>query len=588
MNESRSPARASRFWHRTGAESELMRLLSGQCDGTATEADCRRLDSLLTEPDALTGYLDIMEQHATFLWRQRWRQGTGLPPFTDETRPGDALQRAARGTRALTASSREQPAAQRRTAAMVALDGIRILLRWLARPATASFLIAGIFLASVLGLVAFTSLDSRKEHANADAFTSGRLAVAFVAGIHEATWPADKQPYRAWQGLRVGDTIELASGLVELSFVSGARVVLEGPARFEATARDGCRLHVGRLTAEVKPEGSAAIAPAGLFQVTTMNAVVTDLGTEFGVACDASGETLVRVFEGRVELAAGEGVSATPQEPLRLAAGHAAGVALDGRLAMRSPAALPRFVRSLPKPESEGPPESFLARIGWDSTAAEVLVRDAFDGSGSLAGSAPAARGGVGAAGWIAPSEAWELRNGSLHANAAGSALVPFSPEPGWLYRLSVTLDVVAGGEDWCALGFRAGASPAADHNSDGGIAWMLQRHSTATEGSHVFAGPGLATKLTEGDRRTGRQARSIVFDTTGPRWRAHFLLADEPVATYGYPSPPTEISHVGVSVYQGARARIESFTLERARKRLRGVSTEGEPGGSEGKETEP
>jgi hypothetical protein len=41
----------------------------------------------------------------------------------------------------------------------------------------------------------------------------------------------------------VGDTIELVGGLVELSFVSGAKVVLEGPARFEATARDGGRLH---------------------------------------------------------------------------------------------------------------------------------------------------------------------------------------------------------------------------------------------------------------------------------------------------------------------------------------------------------
>lgn len=579
MNESRSPARASRFWHRTGAESELMRLSSGQCDGTATEADCRRLDSLLTEPDALTGYLDIMEQHATFLWRQRWRQGAGLPPFTDETHPGDAPPRTVRDTRATRASNRKQPAAQWRGAAMVALDGIRFLLGWLAKPATASFLIAGIFLASVLGLVAFTSLDSQndRDQANADAFASGRLPVAFVAALHEATWPANKQPYRAWQGLRVGDTIELASGLVELSFVSGAKVVLEGPARFEATAQDGCRLHAGRLTAEVKPDGAAAMAPAGLFRVTTANAVVTDLGTEFGVAFDTGGETLVRVFEGRVELAAGDGVSVTPQEPLHLAVGHAAGVAIDGRLAMRSPVAFPRFVRSLPKPEPEGPPESFLARIGWDDAAAETLVRDAFDGSGSLAGSTPAARGGVGAAGWIAPSEAWELRDGSLHANAAGSALVPFRPEPGWLYRLTVTLDVVAGGEDWCALGFRAGADPAADHLTDGGIAWMLQRHSTATEGSHVFAGPGLATKLTEGDRRTGRQTRSIVFDTTGPRWRAHFLLADEPVATYGYPSPPTEISHVGVSVYRGAQARIDSFSLERAPKRLRDASTKRE-----------
>ena len=566
MNESRSPAHGDRFWHHTGADSELMRLASSQCDGTATEANCRRLDELLTDPEALAGYLAVMEQHATFLWRQRWRRGTGLPPFTDEARPGGVAHQAVRGTQAGNAAR----AARGRSAAMVALDGIHAVGRWLARPATASLLIACLFVASVLGLVAVTSLDGGRME-QADAYASGRLPVAFVAGLHEAAWPAEEQRCRPWQGLRVGDTIELTAGLVELSFVSGARLVLEGPARFEATARDGGRLHAGRLTAEVKSDGANPRAEVGLFTISTPNALVTDLGTEFGVAYAPSGETLVQVFEGRVELAADEDGSATPQKPLRLAVGHAAGVAADGRLAMRSPAALPRFVRSLPKPEPDGPPASFLARIGWDDAAAETLVRDPFDGSGSLAGSTPAARGGVGDAAWIAPPAAWELRAGSLHAELPGSALVPFRPEPGWLYRLTVTLDVVAGGEDWCALGFRAGANPAADHAGDGGFAWSLQRHSTATVGSHVFAGPGATTKLSEGDRRTGRQTRSIVVDTTSPRWRAHFLVDDEPVAFHAYPSPPTAISHMGVSILGKANARIESIVLERAAKRPRG-----------------
>ncbi len=582
MNRSRSPGRADRFWHRTGADSELLQLASGQCDGSATEADCRRLDELLAEPEALSGYLALMEQHATLLWRQRWRRGTGLPPFTDESRPGESASRHVRGARSGLAARREQPAAQGRSAAMVALEGLYSIVGWLARPATASVLIAGLFLATLLGLVAITSLDSGRTDRD-DAFASGRLPVAFVAGIHEATWPDEEQSFRAWQGLRVGDTIELGSGLVELSFVSGAKVVLEGPARFEAVGRDGGRLHAGRLTAELPKDKSSPEAEAGLFTVSTPNALVTDLGTEFGVAFDPAGETLVQVFDGRVEFAAGDDGFATPQRPLRLAAGHAAGVAADGRLAMRSPAALPRFVRSLPKPEPDSPPESFLARIGWDDAAAEPLVRDAFTGAGPLAGSPPAARGGVGESVWIAPAQAWELRDGSLHADATGSALVPFRPEPGWLYRLTVTLDVVAGGEDWCALGFRAGANPAGDHSGDGGIAWMLHRHSTATVGSHVFAGPGATTKLSEGDRRTGRQTRSIVLDTTGPRWRAYFLVGDEPVASCGYASPPTAISHVGLSVYRTARARIDSISLERAAKQPRGGPAAGNAERKEG-----
>ncbi|MFM7136949.1 MAG: hypothetical protein ACKO1M_07760, partial [Planctomycetota bacterium] len=278
MSPSAGSPRGDRFWHRTGADSELMRLAGSQCDGTATEADCRRLDELLAEPESLAGYLAVMEQHATFLWRQRWRQGMGLPPFTDDSPAGEGASRGVRGGLAGSPARHERPAGRGRSAAMVAIDGIHAMVRWLARPATASFLIAGVFLASALGLVAVISLDTRRADREA-AFASGQLAVAFVAGIHEASWAGKQQSFHAAQGLRVGDTIDLAGGLVELSFVSGAKVVVQGPARFEATARDAGRLHAGRLTALVKAGGAETQTAAGLFTVITPNAVVTDLGT---------------------------------------------------------------------------------------------------------------------------------------------------------------------------------------------------------------------------------------------------------------------------------------------------------------------
>ncbi len=565
-----------------GVDSELMRLSSMQCDGTVTEADCRRLDKLLAEPAALACYMALMEQHATFLRQHRMRKGAAMPPLADDSRPRESGNPASRGLPSGSRRSQEQPVGRGRTAAMVALDGIRVLLGWLSRPETASFLIAGIFLAGVLGLVAIVSPLSGQADRD-DAFSAGRLPVAFVSAVHKPAWPGDKPSFHAWQSLRVGEMIELTGGLAEISFVSGAKVVLEGPVRFEATARDGGLLHAGRMTVAVKANEAASAAETSLFTVTTPNAVITDLGTEFGVASAPTGDTLVQVFEGRVRLEAVVGVSAVPQQPLRLVAGHAAGVTADGQLTMRSPASFARFVRSLPKPNPESPSMPFLTRIGWEDAAAERLVHDPFNGTAPLAGSPPVDRSGTSDAAWIAPPQAWDLRAGLLHADSPGSALVPFRPEPGWLYRLTVTLDVVAGGEDWCAIGFRAGADPVADHISDGGFAWSLQRHSTATLGSHVFAGPGTTNKLTEGDRRTGRQTRSVVLDTTGPRWLAHFLLADEPVASYGYPSPPTEISHVGVSVYRTARARIDSLTLERAVKQTPGTRAADGPGRKDG-----
>jgi len=48
-------------------------------------------------------------------------------------------------------------------------------------------------------------------------------------------------------------------------------------------------------------------------------------------------------------------------------------------------------------------------------------------------------------------------------------------------------------------------------------------------------------------------------------------------------PSPPPAISHVGVSVYRAARARIDSLTLERAVKQPRGTRAADGPGRKDG-----
>ena len=58
-----------------------------------------------------------------------------------------------------------------------------------------------------------------------------------------------------------------------------------------------------------------SLIPNPLFSVRTPTAVVTDLGTEFGVEVDNSGATLSHVFRGKVEVRpAGTGNSSSPQE----------------------------------------------------------------------------------------------------------------------------------------------------------------------------------------------------------------------------------------------------------------------------------
>jgi hypothetical protein len=91
--------------------------------------------------------------------------------------------------------------------------------------------------------------------------------------------------------------LRLESGLAQVVFYSGARVVIEGPADLRLVSPNEAVCPTGRLLAEV-PE------PARGFRLRTDQLSLLDLGTSFGI--DAThGRTEVHVFKGKVELLPG-------------------------------------------------------------------------------------------------------------------------------------------------------------------------------------------------------------------------------------------------------------------------------------------
>jgi hypothetical protein len=122
----------------------------------------------------------------------------------------------------------------------------------------------------------------------------------------------------------LGRKYALASGLMEITYDSGARVILQGPVTYEVESAAGGYLSVGKLTAKLekksevrgqKPEfanqkseiinhKSPDLWPlaSDLFAVRTPTAVVTDLGTEFGVEVAKDGNTQSHVFRGSVKV----------------------------------------------------------------------------------------------------------------------------------------------------------------------------------------------------------------------------------------------------------------------------------------------
>jgi hypothetical protein len=289
--------------------------------------------------------------------------------------------------------------------------------------------------------------------------------------------------------------------------------------------------------------------------------VVTDRGTQFGVEVDPSGKTDVRVFQGLVELVALSALGTA--ELLRLSAGDAGEVDAAGRISRIDAPTSKKFVMSVPKP-LKLPPKPPLP-FAWDEARAVTLYRDSFVGSGPLGGTAASARSGVGDEKWIAPTDGWLLdpETKSLKVTATGAAFVPFRPEPGHLYRLSVSMHVVEGGVGWAALGFSTATNTrlaTLDH------AWMLQRHDAKSQANLAYKGPQLAGEVSRGDRLSGEQRRTVVLDTTGPRWKAFFLVGDEVVGQCVYDQPPADIAHVAISVFPNTVVSFRDFSLRSIR----------------------
>jgi hypothetical protein len=104
----------------------------------------------------------------------------------------------------------------------------------------------------------------------------------------------------------LGRKVRLDAGLLEITFDSGASVIVQGPAAFDVGSNGGF-LHRGRLTGKLErpsPDSNGQSPAANPFAIRTPTATITDLGTEFGVEVGPRGRTTSCVFRGAVLVSA--------------------------------------------------------------------------------------------------------------------------------------------------------------------------------------------------------------------------------------------------------------------------------------------
>ena len=124
-------------------------------------------------------------------------------------------------------------------------------------------------------------------------------AVAMLDRVVDAQWNQPGDAPRLGAPLEPG-SLRLKSGLAQIVFYSGARVVIEGPTELQLVSANEAFCHSGRLTADVPPQARG-------FRMGTPQMSVTDLGTEFGLDVTAR-RTELHVFKGSVEFEpAGDG-----------------------------------------------------------------------------------------------------------------------------------------------------------------------------------------------------------------------------------------------------------------------------------------
>jgi len=351
---------------------EMQQLVTASLAGRLSFEQGDRLEELIRQNiDACDLYLNLIHQWSLLLdWAGVERNNDSVQAESFPT-----LQSVETGRRSFAAEQTAIPAAPIYAASQDTRFGIIFhhAIGSFASDWVQAYLIGilltglGLLIGSWISVRHYTQVaDSLPVHGAPNKGTSLVKDIAYVGritGTVNVRW-ADSTTAAVTELVPLGRRYSLASGLMEISYDTGASVILQGPVTFEVNSRNGGFLSVGKLTARLEkkplvvngqrsekvasgqwpvsgkegaggrvrgaenaannqslvaseinpqipksqiPNSASSPAPrppslAPVFAVQTPTAIITDLGTEFGVEVDRGGSTTSHVFRGEVEV----------------------------------------------------------------------------------------------------------------------------------------------------------------------------------------------------------------------------------------------------------------------------------------------
>ncbi|MEN6450042.1 MAG: NPCBM/NEW2 domain-containing protein [Thermoguttaceae bacterium] len=351
--------------------SELTQLLGELADEQLDDAGLARLLELLADdPAARTYYLDFMNLHAQL----QWKQANGDNVVVEQERQSADLDVQAEEPLAASSASPSAPLVPPIVIDPSPAGGSSLLTGgWLFSYGAATLILGAAVLISLAWKISLrddapAGRGPVAHDAPAAPGPTSRPPRSDVAHVARITAMADCR-WRNMPAAAIGAEIApgqscvLASGLVEITYRTGATIVLQGPCNYQFDSPAGGFLALGKLAARVESTVESRQSAVGSrqsagdsrplppkFIVRTPTATVTDLGTEFGVEVAPSGETRSQVFQGTVEVRAAD--SPDPPAVLRSDEMVRVGKTARGKLELRrlsASDARPVFVRQLAK-----------------------------------------------------------------------------------------------------------------------------------------------------------------------------------------------------------------------------------------------
>lgn len=182
----------------------------------------------------------------------------------------------------------------------------RSTTQFFTRPTPLSVTVAALVIGLLITALALTTVPIYQRWAGVDdeGPPVSREIVAELTDLHAAVWTVGQIGTHRGVQLAAGHRLELQEGVAEITYRSGAVVIVVAPAEFivgKAPAESGNQqspgggtLHSGRAIVHV-PEAARG------FAIDTPQALLVDLGTRFGVEVNSEMKTDVHVLEGTVE-----------------------------------------------------------------------------------------------------------------------------------------------------------------------------------------------------------------------------------------------------------------------------------------------